>query len=135
MAGAAAAEVDERLDGVGWPLEDRGDGAVGLVRGPARHPARVGLAAHGVPEEHALHAAMGPDSAAQHERYGNSMSALATELGAAGGAAAPPAATARLRTLLGKALDHGRDELALPRSGYGAPVEVGLAADGSRLLA
>jgi hypothetical protein len=63
------------------------------------------------------------------------MSALATELGAAGGAAAPPAATARLRDLLAASLRHGRDELLLARSGYGEPVEVGLAADGERLLA
>jgi hypothetical protein len=63
------------------------------------------------------------------------MSALTTELGAAGGAAAPPAATARLRDLLAGALKHGRDELLLTRSGYQEPVEVGLAADGRRLLA
>jgi hypothetical protein len=63
------------------------------------------------------------------------MTALATELGAAGGAAAPPAATARLRDLLAAALRHGRAELALPRSGYGEPVEVGLAAAPGRLLA
>jgi hypothetical protein len=63
------------------------------------------------------------------------MSALTTELGAAGGAAAPPAATARLRGLLTAALKRGRDELALTRSGYGEPVEVGLAADGEQLFA
>jgi hypothetical protein len=63
------------------------------------------------------------------------MSDLATELGAAGGAAAPPAATARLRDLLAGALKHGRDELLLTRSGYTEPVEVGLAADGGGLLA
>jgi hypothetical protein len=63
------------------------------------------------------------------------MSDLASELGAAGGAAAPAAATARLRDLLAASLKHGREDLALPRSGYGEPVEVGLAADGERLLA
>jgi hypothetical protein len=63
------------------------------------------------------------------------MSALTTELGAAGGAAAPAAATARLRDLLAAALKRGREDLVLPRSGYGEPVEVGLAADGERLLA
>jgi hypothetical protein len=63
------------------------------------------------------------------------MSALASELGAAGGAAAPAAATARLRDLLGASLKHGREDLALPRSGYDEPVEVGLAVDGRLLLA
>jgi hypothetical protein len=63
------------------------------------------------------------------------MTALASELGAAGGAAAPAAATARLRDLLAASLKHGREDLVLPRSGYGEPVEVGLAADGDRLLA
>jgi hypothetical protein len=63
------------------------------------------------------------------------MTALASELGASGGAAAPPAATARLRDLLLAALRHGRDELTLTRSGYGDPVEIGLAADGTRVLA
>jgi hypothetical protein len=63
------------------------------------------------------------------------VSTLAGELGAAGGAAAPPAATARLRDLLGAALRDGREQLALPRSGRDEPVAVGLAADGSRLLA
>jgi hypothetical protein len=63
------------------------------------------------------------------------VSDLAAEVGAAGGAAAPTAATARLRDLLGAALRHGRDELALARSGYGEPVEVALALDGGGLLA
>jgi hypothetical protein len=63
------------------------------------------------------------------------MSALAAELDAAGGAAAPPAATARLRDLLTASLKRGREDLGQPRSGYGEPVEVGLAADGGRLLA
>jgi hypothetical protein len=63
------------------------------------------------------------------------MSALTTELGAAGGAAAPAAATARLRHLLVAALKRGREDLVLPRSGYEEPVEVGLAADGEHVLA
>jgi hypothetical protein len=63
------------------------------------------------------------------------MTGLAAELSAAGGAAAPAAATARLRELLGAALAHGRDELGRSRSGYGEPVEVAFAADGGRLLA
>jgi hypothetical protein len=63
------------------------------------------------------------------------MSALTTELGAAGGAAAPAAATARLRDLLTAALKRGREDLVLPRSGYEEPVEVGLAADGEHVLA
>jgi hypothetical protein len=63
------------------------------------------------------------------------MSGLGAELGAAGGAGAPAAATARLRDLLGASMRRGRDELALPRSGYGEPVEIGLAADDGRALA
>jgi hypothetical protein len=63
------------------------------------------------------------------------MSALSTELGAAGGVGAPPAATARLRDLLAASLRHGREDLGHARSGYGEPVEVGLACDGERLLA
>jgi hypothetical protein len=59
---------------------------------------------------------------------------LAAELGAAGGADAPAAATARLRGLLAASLKRGREDLTLPRSGYGEPVEVGLAADGERVL-
>jgi hypothetical protein len=63
------------------------------------------------------------------------MSALSAELGASGGAGAPPAATARLRALLAAALRHGREELALARSGYADPVVVGLASSGGRVLA
>ncbi|HEX4692736.1 MAG TPA: hypothetical protein VH276_18695 [Solirubrobacteraceae bacterium] len=63
------------------------------------------------------------------------MTGLAAELDAAGGSAAPAAATARLRELLGMALAHGREELGRSRSGYGEPVEVAFAADGGRLLA
>jgi hypothetical protein len=63
------------------------------------------------------------------------VSGLAAELEAAGGADAPPAATARLRDLLGAALRHGREELVLTRSGYGDPVEVAFAAGDGRVLA
>jgi hypothetical protein len=57
------------------------------------------------------------------------------EVEAAGGVSAPASATARLRDLLAGALRHGRDELARPRSGYDAPVEVGVAAEDGLLLA
>jgi hypothetical protein len=60
---------------------------------------------------------------------------LAGELEAAGGVTAPASTTARLRDVLGAALRRGRDELAKPRSGYDAPVEVGLAAQDGLLLA
>jgi hypothetical protein len=60
---------------------------------------------------------------------------LAGELEASGGAAAPPTAIARLRETLIAALEHGRRELAKPRSGYDEPVEVAIALDGGRLLA
>ena len=61
---------------------------------------------------------------------------LADELAAAGGVAAPPQATARLRDLLADALRHGERELGQKRSGTReAPVTVALAADGERLLA
>jgi hypothetical protein len=63
------------------------------------------------------------------------VSALAAALADAGGAGAPAAATAHLRTLLLAALRHGRSELALKRSGYGAPVEIAIAHHGDRLLA
>jgi hypothetical protein len=64
------------------------------------------------------------------------LSELAAELGALGGAAAPATATARLRHVLLDALRHGAAELAKPRSGYGAPVEVAIAvADGLVLAA
>jgi hypothetical protein len=61
--------------------------------------------------------------------------ALAAALSAVGGAAAPASATARLRDVLGPAMRHGRDELAKPRSGYGAPVEVAVASHEGLLLA
>jgi hypothetical protein len=63
------------------------------------------------------------------------MTALSASLADAGGAAAPAAATAHLRSLLLAALRHGRAELALRRSGYGAPVELAIGHDGGRLLA
>jgi hypothetical protein len=63
------------------------------------------------------------------------VTALAAALADAGGADAPAAATAHLRTLLLAALRHGRSELALKRSGYDAPVELAIAHHGGRLLA
>ena len=61
---------------------------------------------------------------------------LADELAAAGGVAAPPQATARLRQLLSDALRHGAAELAGKRSGTRErPVTVVFAADGERVLA
>jgi hypothetical protein len=63
------------------------------------------------------------------------MSELAHALADAGGAGAPTAATARLRALLLGALRHGRAELALKRSGYGAPVEIAIGREGRLLLA
>jgi hypothetical protein len=63
------------------------------------------------------------------------VSELASALADAGGAGAPAAATAHLRSLLLAALRHGRAELALKRSGYDAPVEVAIGHDGGRVLA
>jgi hypothetical protein len=63
------------------------------------------------------------------------VTSLAGEVADAGGSGAPAAATARLREALAGALARGREELALPRSGYGAPVEVAMAARGALLLA
>jgi hypothetical protein len=60
---------------------------------------------------------------------------LVGELEAAGGAAAPATATARLREVLAAALRAGRQELGKSRSGYGEPVEVGFASQDGRLLA
>jgi hypothetical protein len=60
---------------------------------------------------------------------------LAAELRALGGVGAPPTATARLRDVLLAALRHGAGELEKPRSGYGAPVEVAIAAGERMLLA
>ena len=63
------------------------------------------------------------------------MSLLAAALADAGGAAAPPTATARLRRELAAALEHGRAQLALGRSGYGSPVAVAVASDRGHLVA
>jgi hypothetical protein len=64
------------------------------------------------------------------------MTALEGELDACGGAGAPATATARLKQVLTKALEHGRQELAKPRSGsHDNPVEIGIAANDGRLLA
>ena len=61
---------------------------------------------------------------------------LADELPAAGGVAAPPQATARLRDLLADALRRGAAELGQKRSGTREdPVTVAFAADGERILA
>ena len=58
------------------------------------------------------------------------MTALEVELDACGGAAAPPSAAARLREVLAEALRNGRAELAKPRSGKDAPVQVAIALQG-----
>jgi hypothetical protein len=64
------------------------------------------------------------------------VSDLAAELAAAGGVAAPPQATARLRHLLAESMRDGATELEGKRSGTREkPVIVALAADGARLLA
>ena len=63
------------------------------------------------------------------------MTALEGELDACGGAAAPASATARLRDVLTAALRHGRAEMGKPRSGYEAPVEVGIAEHDGWLVA
>jgi hypothetical protein len=63
------------------------------------------------------------------------MTALEGELDAYGGAAAPASATARLRDVLNAALRHGRAEMARPRSGYDAPVEIGIAEHDGLLVA
>jgi hypothetical protein len=56
------------------------------------------------------------------------MDDLAAALRDAGGVAAGPESAARLRGLLADELRRGADELAKPRSGYGAPVTVAVAA-------
>ena len=63
------------------------------------------------------------------------MTDLLAEVIALGGAAAPATSTARLREVLLAALRHGVAELDRPRSGYGAPVEVPIAAGDGVLLA
>ena len=60
---------------------------------------------------------------------------LLEELAALGGAGAPASATARLRDVLLATLRRGADELQKPRSGYGAPVEIAIAAGDGMLLA
>jgi hypothetical protein len=60
---------------------------------------------------------------------------LLEELALLGGVAAPASSTARLRTVLLGALRRGAEELEKPRSGYGAPVEVAIAAGDRVLLA
>src|SRR3954470_15142023 len=55
------------------------------------------------------------------------MAELGAALEAAGGLAAGPESAARLRTLLADELRRGSAELALARSGYGAPVTVAVA--------
>ncbi len=63
------------------------------------------------------------------------MTSLGDALAEAGGAAAPAAATAHLRSALLAALRQGRSELGLKRSGRHAPVEVAIGQEGGRLLA
>ena len=63
------------------------------------------------------------------------MEHLERALHEAGGTAAPPARAGRLRALLLGELEHGRRELALPRSGYAAPVVVATAAFSGTVLA
>ena len=63
------------------------------------------------------------------------MTALEVELDACGGADAPATAAARLREVLTDALRRGRAELAKPRSGKHEPVEVGIAAHATSLVA
>jgi hypothetical protein len=63
------------------------------------------------------------------------VNALEAELDACGGAAAPATATARLRDVLAAALRDGREEMAKARSGYGEPVQVGIAEHAGQLLA
>src|SRR4051794_25434630 len=55
------------------------------------------------------------------------MDELGAALDAAGGLAAGPESAARLRALLADELARGAAELALGRSGYGAPVTVAVA--------
>jgi hypothetical protein len=63
------------------------------------------------------------------------VNALRDAAAEAGGTAAPPAATAHLRTLLDAALADGARELAKARSGYGSPVHVAFASAGGHVLA
>ena len=63
------------------------------------------------------------------------MTTLARELSAAGGVAAPAAATAHLRRLLVQALEAGRNELDKSRSGYETPITVAMAGTEGHVLA
>jgi hypothetical protein len=63
------------------------------------------------------------------------VNAFADALADAGGAAAPRERAGQLRTLLDRELERGAAELAKPRSGYGDPLIVALAATGDGLLA
>src|SRR4051812_40000866 len=66
----------------------------------------------------------GPGAAPVRPRSLGRMDELGAALEAAGGLAAGPESAARLRTLLADELRRGAEELALARSGYGAPVTV-----------
>jgi hypothetical protein len=63
------------------------------------------------------------------------MSALSDALDEAGGVAAPPELTARLRELLVAELARGARELSLTRTGYGDPIAVAFAPGDPGLLA
>src|SRR3954447_2756238 len=69
----------------------------------------------------------GPGAAPVRPRSLGGMDELGAALEAAGGLAAGPESAARLRTLLADELRRGVAELALARSGYGAPVTVAVA--------
>jgi hypothetical protein len=62
------------------------------------------------------------------------VSAFADALSDAGGAAAPRERAGQLRTLLDRELERGTEELTKPRSGYGAPLVVAIAATGAGAL-
>jgi hypothetical protein len=125
------------LDGVLGTFEHRLHRAVGAVGGPAGDAGGLGLAPHGVPEEDALDPALGPHTPSHvHRGYGNrDVTDLEQALADAGGAGAPPTATAQLRALLLDDLRHGRAELAKARSGYERPVRVGIGAGEDALVA
>src|SRR4051794_18528722 len=63
------------------------------------------------------------------------MSALSDALAEAGGVAAPPELTARLRELLAGELARGEAELGRARTGYDDPIAVGLAPGEAGVLA
>jgi len=64
-----------------------------------------------------------------------SLTGIDDALADAGGVGAPRERAAQLRALLGRELEHGARELALPRSGYEHPVLVAVAATPGGLLA